>query len=70
MKSKLLPHLSLFLLLLFGSSCADFTTINRSYLNHPAMNFEQRLTEGPTGAFTILSGGSGTQNAGCATCAK
>lgn len=58
------------LLLTLFSGCADFSSTDRSYLNHPAMNFDQRLTDDPTSAFTTLTGGGGQQNAGCSTCAK
>lgn len=51
-------------------SCSQLETVDKSYLNHQAMNLEKGMTDDPSSNFTNLGAGGASSQAGCATCAK
>lgn len=64
--------------ILFGSvmtllvgACEFSREMNRSYLNHPAMDFRNRQTSEPKGMLTGLDAiGSSSSSGVCSTCVK
>ena len=51
--------------------CQHQGTLNRSYLNHPAMDFRNRQTTEPKGMLTGLDAvGSASSSGVCSTCVK
>ena len=55
---------------ILASSCAELASIDKSNLNHAAMNLEQRQTGELSATCTLLNGSNNSSQAGCATCAK
>ena len=48
------------------SSCAKLAKVDKSMVNHKAMDLADDMSDSTSSAFTTLSGGSGP-SAGCAT---
>lgn len=64
MKSTL--NLTMLFLLISICSCARLADVDKSMINHEAMDLASDMTDSTSAAFTTLSGGAGT-SAGCAT---
>ena len=61
-----LKKISLFIFMLCSFSCAKLADVDKSMINHPALDLASDMTDSTSSAFTTLSGNGGGA-AGCAT---
>ncbi|MCB9092021.1 MAG: hypothetical protein H6620_05625 [Halobacteriovoraceae bacterium] len=59
-----------FLVLFLLNNCAQLENVDKSLVNHKAMDLKKRATGELTTNCTALNGGGTGSQAGCATCAK
>ena len=61
-----LTRITIVLGLLALSSCAKLAQVDKSMVNHDAMDLSKDMSDSTSAAFTTLNGGNGP-SAGCAT---